>query len=203
MTATHCSLAIIVHPLLITVSHCRSMIRESEVKVMVRPTVSRPVCLVIKSNMEFNTWFVLLSDSWGSVDMGHPRWREKRTVISNCCRSWSAQSTSGTSPVGLITIFYRFRFEISPALRVKSLIYISRIRMAKLHPQWLNSFPPLPTTGRAASEVFQPVYKLKSKSLYNWRSVTESVCQRIEPTLGLVSRYYFLSEGCFLKVAVL
>jgi hypothetical protein len=25
----------------------------------------------------------------------------------------------------------------------------------------------------------------------------------IEPTLRLVTRYYFLSEGCFLKVAVL
>jgi hypothetical protein len=30
-----------------------------------------------------------------------------------------------------------------------------------------------------------------------------SVCQGIEPTLGLVTRYYFLSEGYFLKVAVL
>jgi hypothetical protein len=35
------------------------------------------------------------------------------------------------------------------------------------------------------------------------RSVGQSVCQGIEPTLGLVTRYYFLSEGCFLKVAVL
>jgi hypothetical protein len=34
----------------------------------------------------------------------------------------------------------------------------------------------------------------KSKSRYNWRSVcqsvTQSVCQGIEPTLGLVTRYY-------------
>jgi hypothetical protein len=43
----------------------------------------------------------------------------------------------------------------------------------------------------------------KSKSHYNRRSVSQSVCQGIEPTLGLVTRYYFLSEGCFLKVAVL
>jgi hypothetical protein len=34
-------------------------------------------------------------------------------------------------------------------------------------------------------------------------TVSHSVCQGIEPTLGLVTRYYFLSEGCFLKVAVL
>jgi hypothetical protein len=31
----------------------------------------------------------------------------------------------------------------------------------------------------------------------------QSVCQGIEPTLGLVTRYYFLSEGCCLKIAVL
>jgi hypothetical protein len=47
----------------------------------------------------------------------------------------------------------------------------------------------------------------KSKSLYNWRSVSQSVsqsvCRGIEPTLALVARYYFLPEGCFLKVAVL
>jgi hypothetical protein len=34
-------------------------------------------------------------------------------------------------------------------------------------------------------------------------TVNQSVCQGIEPTLGLVTRYYFLTEGCFLKVAVL
>jgi hypothetical protein len=33
--------------------------------------------------------------------------------------------------------------------------------------------------------------------------VSQSECQGIEPTLGLVTRYYFLSEGCFLKVTVL
>jgi hypothetical protein len=33
-------------------------------------------------------------------------------------------------------------------------------------------------------------------------TVSQSVCQGIEPTLRLVTRYYFLSEGC-LKVAVL
>jgi hypothetical protein len=34
-------------------------------------------------------------------------------------------------------------------------------------------------------------------------TVSQSVCQDIEPTLRLVTRYYFLSEGCCLKVAVL
>jgi hypothetical protein len=34
-------------------------------------------------------------------------------------------------------------------------------------------------------------------------TVSQSLCQGIEPTLRLVTRYYFLSEGCFLKFAFL
>jgi hypothetical protein len=34
-------------------------------------------------------------------------------------------------------------------------------------------------------------------------TVSQSLCHGIEPALGLAARYYFLSEGCFLKVAVL
>jgi hypothetical protein len=34
-------------------------------------------------------------------------------------------------------------------------------------------------------------------------TVSQPLCQGIEPTVGLVTRYYFLSEGCFLKFAVL
>jgi hypothetical protein len=34
-------------------------------------------------------------------------------------------------------------------------------------------------------------------------TVSQPLCQGMEPILGLVTRYYFLSEGCFLKFAVL
>jgi hypothetical protein len=34
-------------------------------------------------------------------------------------------------------------------------------------------------------------------------AVSQSLCQGVEPTLGLATRYSFLSEGCFLKFAVL
>jgi hypothetical protein len=33
-------------------------------------------------------------------------------------------------------------------------------------------------------------------------TVNQPVCQGVEPTLGLVTRYYFLYECCCLKVAV-
>jgi hypothetical protein len=43
----------------------------------------------------------------------------------------------------------------------------------------------------------------KSMLLYDRWSVSQSVCLGVEPTLGSVTRYYFLPEGCCLKVAVL
>jgi hypothetical protein len=33
--------------------------------------------------------------------------------------------------------------------------------------------------------------------------VSQSACQGIKLILGLMTRYYFLSEGCFLKFAIL
>jgi hypothetical protein len=32
-----------------------------------------------------------------------------------------------------------------------------------------------------------------------WLTISQSVCLGVEPTLGLVTRYYFLSEGCCLS----
>jgi hypothetical protein len=34
-------------------------------------------------------------------------------------------------------------------------------------------------------------------------TASQSVCKGVEPTLGLVTRYYFLTKGCRPKVAVL
>jgi hypothetical protein len=34
-------------------------------------------------------------------------------------------------------------------------------------------------------------------------TVSQPVCLGVKPTLGIVTRYYFLSDGCCLKVAVL
>jgi hypothetical protein len=50
-----------------------------------------------------------------------------------------------------------------------------------------------------SSELSRGEYTDSTKSHYNWRSAS----QHVEPILGLVTRYYFLSEGCFLKFAVL
>jgi hypothetical protein len=87
----------------------RSFKPESE--VILRPTVSRPVSLQFKSHLGLKTRFLLLSATYGFVYVGRPLWREDESVVCNYCWSSPAQSFSGPSPTGLMTIFYCLRFE--------------------------------------------------------------------------------------------
>jgi hypothetical protein len=59
------------------------------------------------------TGFLLLSDSWGFVDVGRPLWREDGSVVYNSCWPSPAQSFLVPSHVGLanILVFYCLRFE--------------------------------------------------------------------------------------------
>jgi hypothetical protein len=59
------------------------------------------------------TRFLLLSDSCGYADVGHPLRQEDGSVVYNCCWSSPAKSFSGSSPMGLETIFYCLRFKTS------------------------------------------------------------------------------------------
>jgi hypothetical protein len=81
---------------------------------MLWPTVSRPVCLWCQAPI----WgvrpdFYYCQDSCGFVDVGLWLWREDGSAVYNCCWPSPAQSFSGPSPLGLVTIFYCLRFETS------------------------------------------------------------------------------------------
>jgi hypothetical protein len=80
---------------------------------MLRQTVSRPVYLGIKHSSRVYDRFLLVSNSCGFVDVGRSLCREDGSVVYNCCWSSPVQSFSSPSPVGLVTIFYCLRFDIS------------------------------------------------------------------------------------------
>jgi hypothetical protein len=72
------------------------------------------------------TTFLLLSNSWGFVDVGRFLRREDASFVYNCCWPSPTQSFSGHSPAGLMTIFYCLRFKTPPTWKA---------RFPYLHPQ--------------------------------------------------------------------
>jgi hypothetical protein len=126
-------------------------------KVMLWPTMSRPVCLGVKHLSRLTTRFVLMSDSCGFVDVGHSLWRENGSVVYNCCWFSPAQSFLGPSPAGLVTIFYWLRFETFPIWRARSTyLYPPGTRWPSYNPRHWVPFSSPPTTRRATVEVFEP-----------------------------------------------
>jgi hypothetical protein len=76
------------------------------VKVMLRLTVSQSV-LVSGTHLRPMDEFLLLSDICGFVGVGCPLWQGDGSIFYN----WPAQSSSGPSPAGLMTMLYCIRFE--------------------------------------------------------------------------------------------
>jgi hypothetical protein len=65
------------------------------------------------THLGLTTRFLLLSGSCGFVNVGCCLWGDDGSVVYNCCWLSPAKSFSGSSPVGLVTIFYCLRFETS------------------------------------------------------------------------------------------
>jgi hypothetical protein len=63
--------------------------------------------------MGLMTRYLLLIDSYSLDFVGRPLSREDGSVFCICCWSLPAQSFSGPSPLGSVTIFYCLKFETS------------------------------------------------------------------------------------------
>jgi hypothetical protein len=90
--------------------HCHlkrlsQLLSELESSLMLRPTVSRPVCLEIKRPSRAYDQIFIMSDICGFANVECSLWREDGSVVYNSCWPSPAQSFSGPSPVGLVAIF--------------------------------------------------------------------------------------------------
>jgi hypothetical protein len=84
-----------------------------KVKVTLRLTVSQSVSLGVEPHLGLMTRYLFLFDSYVLVSVGRPLWREDGSVFCMCRWPLPAQLFSGTSPLGLATVFYCIRFETS------------------------------------------------------------------------------------------
>jgi hypothetical protein len=126
---------------------------------------------------------------------------------------FAVQSLESPSCTGPVIILYCLIWD-SPNLEGQVPVFISpTIRVAKLHPRALGSLYVVSYDsqgyGRGIVTSIYTGYNLSvrsSKLLYDWRSVSQSVSQYVlasSSLVGLATSYYFLSECCCLKVAIL
>jgi hypothetical protein len=115
-----------------------------------RRSVSQSVWVSSKY-MGPKTKLLLLSESCGLVDVGHPLCREDGSAVYNCCWPSPAQSYSSPSPSELV-----LRFETPPTWRARSpYLYPPGRGWPNYAPRhWVPLSSP-PTTGRATVEVFE------------------------------------------------
>jgi hypothetical protein len=72
--------------------------------------VSKAICAWINDQSAILSWCqARVGPKTRFLDVGHPFWREDGSVVNSCCWPSPAQSFSGPSPAGLITIFYCLR----------------------------------------------------------------------------------------------
>jgi hypothetical protein len=135
---------------------CR-LSRKVKVKVMLRRTVSRPVCLGVKHPFgAYDQIFISVRQlrvcSCGALSL-----TRERVCVYNCCWTSPAQSFLCPSPAGLVTIFYYLRVETPLTWRAKSpYLYPPGTGWPGYTPRhWVPFSSPL-TTRRATVEVLEP-----------------------------------------------
>jgi hypothetical protein len=131
--------------------------QQSSGWLLLRPTVSRSVCLGAKPHFGPKTRLLLLSYSCGFVDVGRPFLRQKWSVVYNCCWSSSEQSFSGISESRLPQ-----PGRLGPRIQPPGTGWPSYTPPPR---HWVPFSSP-PTTRRVTVEVFDPASRVRVSQIH-------------------------------------
>jgi hypothetical protein len=175
---------------------------QLRLSLTLRHTVSRPACLGIKTHLGLKPTFLLLSDSCGFVDVGRSLWQEDRSVVYSWCWSSPAQSFSGPSPVGLVTIFYCLRLPVSspPTTRTATVEVFDPASTRYTQIFWLQLLtgPGYNTSARAAYKTSLPLLLC---SLVAWKHVCLRSCYLTMAVVYLLISWSLPSNGSTYHIA--
>jgi hypothetical protein len=76
-------------------------------------TDGQSVSLGVEPHLGLMTGYLLLFASYGLIFVGRRLWREDGSVFCICCWHLPGQYFSGSSPLGLATVFYSLRIQTS------------------------------------------------------------------------------------------
>jgi hypothetical protein len=125
--------------------------------------------------------------------MQHPLWPVDGSVVYNCCWASPEQSFSGSSPAGLVTIFYCLRFETPPTWRT---------RYPYLYPYEQGGPTICPGTGFPFRRLQFSLYKFGMDRIENTASNSSSIiaCVSLLWSRNLVAMETCLQSHCLQTV---
>jgi hypothetical protein len=151
---------------------------------LVRPTVSRPVCLGVKPHLGPKTRFLLLSDSCGFVDVGRPLWRDNGSVVYNCSGPRQRSHSQVRVPWDSWTYFTVSDSRLpQPGGDRSPYLYPPGTWWASYTPRQCVPFSSPPTTLKATVEVFEPASTRARTTCPRYTALTRTAQKTSRPLL--------------------
>jgi hypothetical protein len=129
--------------------------------------------------------------------VGWPLCWEDGSVVYNCCLPLPAPSFLGPSPIGLMAVFYCFKFETPPTWRARSsYLYPPGTGWPSYtHGCWVHFALP-PITYRAAVEISEPSFTQacltqSQELLYDWQFSANQFILAPSPLRLMAKSFFF------------